>query len=80
MEIPQPLFNMLPGGGYEWMVALLALLVTGAVEWMQEKNGSLRSVVRRQPAWLRWSMYYGLVMVIFMFGEFGANEFIYSRF
>lgn len=80
LEIPQPLLNMLPGGGYEWMIALLALLLMGAVEWMRERNGSLRTVLRRQPAWLRWSVYYGLVLVIFMFGEFGAHEFIYSRF
>ena len=74
------LFQSIPGGRYEWMIALLALLLVETVHWMQERNGSLRSVIRRQPAWLRWSAYYGLVLVIFMFGKFEANEFIYSRF
>jgi hypothetical protein len=40
----------------------------------------LRNAIRRQPAWLRWSVYYGLVMAILMFGKFGTAEFIYSRF
>ena len=80
MKISQSLFDMLPGGWYEWMIALLALLLLEAAHWMQERNGSLRTVIRRQPAWLRWSVYYGLVMVIFMFGKFEASEFIYSRF
>jgi Predicted membrane protein involved in D-alanine export len=79
-EIPSALFDIVPGGWYEWMIVLLALLLMEAVDWMREKNGSLRTLIRRQPVWLRWSVYYGLVMVIFMFGKFEANEFIYSRF
>ena len=80
LEIPQSLFDMMPGGWYEWMIALLALLLMEAVHWIQQRDGSIRTVIRRQPAWLRWSAYYGLVMVIVMFGKFEANEFIYSRF
>ena len=80
LEIPQSLFDMLPGSWYEWMIALLAIFLMEAVHWMQERNGSLRTVIRRQPVWLRWSAYYGLVLVIFMFGKFEANDFIYSRF
>jgi D-alanyl-lipoteichoic acid acyltransferase DltB (MBOAT superfamily) len=79
-EIPSPLFQNIPGGRYEWLIALLALLLMEAVHWLQERNGSIRSVIRRQPVWLRWSAYYGLVIVIFMFGKFEASEFIYSRF
>jgi D-alanyl-lipoteichoic acid acyltransferase DltB (MBOAT superfamily) len=77
---PSSLFEIMPGGWYEWMISLLALLLMEAVHWIQERDGSLRTVILRQPAWLRWSAYYGLVMVIFMFGKFEANEFIYSRF
>ena len=62
------------------MIALLALLLMEAAQWMQERNGGMRTLIRRQPAWLRWSTYYALVIVIFMFGKFEANEFIYSRF
>jgi alginate O-acetyltransferase complex protein AlgI len=72
--------ELMPGGGYEWLIALAAILLLELVQWQQRKNGSLREVIRRQPAWLRWSAYYGLVMVILMFGKFGTVEFIYSRF
>jgi len=75
-----PSSQIIPGGRYEWMIALLALLLMEAVYWMQERNGNLRTVILRQPAWLRWTVYYGLIVIIFMFGKFGANEFIYSRF
>ena len=78
--IPPSLFEIMPGGWYEWMIALLALLLMEAVHWMQERHGSLRTVIQCQPVWLRWSAYYSLVMVIFMFGKFEATEFIYSRF
>jgi alginate O-acetyltransferase complex protein AlgI len=77
---PSALFDIVPGGWYEWMIALLALLLMEAVDWMRERNGNLQTLIRRQPVWLRWSVYYGLVMVIFMLGKFQANEFIYSRF
>jgi D-alanyl-lipoteichoic acid acyltransferase DltB (MBOAT superfamily) len=79
-EIPSSLFEIMPGGRYEWMIALLALVLMEAVHWMQERKGSIRTVIRHQPAWLRWSVYYGLVIAISMFGIFEANEFIYSRF
>jgi alginate O-acetyltransferase complex protein AlgI len=74
------LFDLMSVGWYDWLIALLAILLMEAVHWGQRKNGSLRETIRRQPAWLRWSLYYGLVMVIFMFGKFGAGEFIYARF
>jgi D-alanyl-lipoteichoic acid acyltransferase DltB (MBOAT superfamily) len=77
---PVALFDIVPGGWYEWMIALSALLMMEVVDWMRERNGSLQTLIRRQPVWLRWSAYYGLVMVIFMFGKFEASQFIYSRF
>lgn len=80
LDIRSSLFGIVPGGWYEWMVALLAILLMEVVHWVQERNGSLRTAIRRQPVWLRWSVYYGLVIAIFMFGKFGAGEFIYSRF
>jgi alginate O-acetyltransferase complex protein AlgI len=74
------LFAIVPGGWYEWLIAVLALLLVESVHWMERRNGSLRTVIRRQPAWLRWSAYYGLVLVIFMFGRFGNHGFIYAQF
>lgn len=80
LEINASLFDLMPSGWYDWLTALLAILLMEAVHRGQQKYGGLREVVRRQPVWLRWSGYYALVMVIFMFGKFGAGEFIYARF
>lgn len=74
------LFDLMPGGFYDWMIAILAILFMEVVQDVQVKKGGLRQVVRTQPVWLRWSIYFGLVMIIFIFGRFEATEFIYSRF
>jgi alginate O-acetyltransferase complex protein AlgI len=33
-----------------------------------------------RPAWLRWSVYYGLIMLILLFGVFAQSQFIYFQF
>ena len=80
MELKASMLNLMPGGWYEWMIALLAILLMETIHWLQKQNGGLREALLRQPVWLRWVIYYGLVMVIFMFGKFEAGEFIYARF
>ena len=79
-ETGASVIDLMPGGGYEWLIALAAILMMELVQWQQRKSGSIREVVRRQPAWLRWSAYYGLVVLILMFGKFEAVEFIYANF
>lgn len=74
------LFDLMPIGWYDWLIACVAILVMEAVHYSQRKYGGLREMVLQQPAWVRWSFYYALVVVIYMFGKFGAGEFIYARF
>jgi D-alanyl-lipoteichoic acid acyltransferase DltB (MBOAT superfamily) len=80
LEINVSLFDLMPVGWYDWLIALLAIMLLEAVHYGERKYGSLREVTLRQPVWLRWSVYYALVVVTFMFGKFGAGEFIYARF
>lgn len=80
MEFNVSLFDLMPLGWYDWLLAALGILVIEVFHWQQRKNNDLREVVLRQPALLRWSMYYILILVILMFGKFGAGEFIYARF
>jgi hypothetical protein len=79
-EINASLFGLMPLGWYDWLIALLAIITMEMVQYGQRKYSSLREVLRRQPVWLRWSVYYALIVVIFMFGKFGSGEFIYARF
>ena len=80
LESQTSLFSTIPGGWYEWTIALAAIFLMEFVHWLQRSGGGPRKVIRHQPAWLRWTVYYGLVIVIFMFGKFGATEFIYAQF
>jgi D-alanyl-lipoteichoic acid acyltransferase DltB (MBOAT superfamily) len=80
LDAQSSLLNLMPGGLYDWMIAILAILLMEAVHIVQMKKGSLRQAVRLQPVWLRWSIYFGFVTVIFMFGKFASTEFIYARF
>lgn len=80
MEFNTSLIDLMPFGWYDWLISLSAILLMEAVHWGQRKNSSLRGVIRRQPVWLRWSVYYLLVVAIFIFGRFGAVEFIYASF
>jgi hypothetical protein len=36
--------------------------------------------VGAQPTWVRWGLYYALVMAILVFGEFSSRQFIYFQF
>ena len=77
---PTLLLGLMPGGAYDWMIVMAALLLLVAAHLVQAQKGSLRQVVRAQPIWLRWSLYFAFVLAIFILGKFGATEFIYSRF
>ena len=79
-RIQPSLLDLMPGGAYEWMIVILAILFIETVHIMKMKWGGLRQILRVQPVWLRWSIYFGLVIAIFLFGKFASTEFIYSRF
>jgi D-alanyl-lipoteichoic acid acyltransferase DltB (MBOAT superfamily) len=79
-ELQPSLFNLMPGGFYDWMIAILSILLMETVHIAQLQWGSLRQVLRVQPTWVRWSLYFGLVTVVLIFGKITSTEFIYSRF
>jgi D-alanyl-lipoteichoic acid acyltransferase DltB (MBOAT superfamily) len=74
------LYGTMPGGAYEFAIAVAAILLMELVHWIQMTNGSARRFIYRQPVWLRWPAYYALVLVIIMFGQFGLIQFIYFQF
>jgi alginate O-acetyltransferase complex protein AlgI len=45
---------------------------------LQNANG--RFVFARDPVWVRWSYYYGLVLAMVFWGQYGQNQFIYFQF
>jgi alginate O-acetyltransferase complex protein AlgI len=66
-------------GTDELVAAVVAILVLEGVQLAQRQT-SLNRLVRRQPGWIRWSLYYAAVVVILLFGRFDEREFIYFQF
>jgi alginate O-acetyltransferase complex protein AlgI len=66
-------------GASELYTALVAIVALEAVQYAQRRT-SLNRLIRRQPLWLRWSVYHAVVVVILLFGRFDEREFIYFQF
>jgi alginate O-acetyltransferase complex protein AlgI len=61
---------------WQFRLAVMSILVLLAVQALRELWPRFRSA----PTWIRWSMDYALILAILIFGEFGAQEFIYFQF
>ena len=61
------------------IVAGSALLLVLIYEYYASKY-NLMEILERQPAWLRWSVYYLLVFALLMLGKFDTETFIYLQF
>ncbi len=63
----------------ELAIAVLAIIAMETIHLLQ--NGDrIRVRLARQPLWVRWSLYYGVLMVIILFGVFNKTQFIYFQF
>ena len=59
-----------------------ALVFCMIIELLQVRF-DLRAVLKRQPIWLRWAGYYGLILTIIIFGFYGEAtvvDFVYFQF
>lgn len=66
-------------GFYDFWVGVAALAILEAVHWAQ-RDRRLRPWLQGQPAWLRWSLYYGAVMIVLLFANTDGGKFIYFQF
>jgi D-alanyl-lipoteichoic acid acyltransferase DltB (MBOAT superfamily) len=64
---------------FDMVVAILALAVMETVHILQNRKSIIQRL-RPQPAWARWILYAGAVIIIVMFGEFNSLDFIYFQF
>ena len=72
--------TIMPGGLYEFAIVLIAIAFMELMHWIQMTNHRVRPFEMRRPIWVRWSIYYTVVLVIIIFGKFGLTEFIYFQF
>jgi hypothetical protein len=64
---------------YESFIALGAIIITVVAEVFQEKK-MLQDMRTRCPRWLRWMVYYALIISIGLFGDYSQQAFIYFQF
>jgi alginate O-acetyltransferase complex protein AlgI len=62
-----------------FLVAILSLIFMEFVHLVQ-RHGSIRHMLSTKPTWMRWGLYYAIVLGMIFFGMFGENEFIYFQF
>lgn len=65
--------------GSEFYLAILFILVMSTVHFMQKKLRFDEWLISKSR-YVRWSMYYGLVLSFICFGIFNRSEFIYFQF
>jgi alginate O-acetyltransferase complex protein AlgI len=66
-------------GKWVFGIAILSILAMEAVHMLQ-RHGRMRHMLAEKPVWVRWPLYYGLVLSIFVFGVFNRTAFIYFQF
>ena len=64
---------------FYWIVFAVAVVMMFAGEQLNGRF-DLKAWSCSRPTWLRWSMYVGTVVLIFLFGAFGVENFIYIQF
>jgi D-alanyl-lipoteichoic acid acyltransferase DltB (MBOAT superfamily) len=64
---------------FEFMVAVFSVAVLLLVQSM-ERQSCIVERVSKKPVWVRWPIYYGVVLSILLFGNFGSKQFIYFQF
>jgi alginate O-acetyltransferase complex protein AlgI len=65
--------------GHSLWIAGIALAISVPFEALLAYK-QLDKRLDKGPAWIRWAMYYALVLSILLFGEFGARPFFYFQF
>ncbi|MBA2687088.1 MAG: MBOAT family protein [Gemmatimonadaceae bacterium] len=60
-------------------IAILSILAMEGVHAIQ-RHARMRTMLAEKPAWVRWPIYYGLVLSILYFGVFNKTSFIYFQF
>lgn len=69
----------LPAPGYNTVIGFAGIAVLVAVQAVQAKGPVLERLSAR-PTWVRWSVYSAALWLLILFGNFGAEEFLYFAF
>jgi len=64
---------------WEFILMLGLIVFTFLTDWLT-KNREIGDLLFREPAWVRWPVYYMLILSTLILGIFGESQFIYFKF
>jgi len=64
---------------FEFIVSLLSIVILLLVE-LKERRVNMIDWFSEKPIWVRWSVYYSIILSILLLGNFGSKQFIYFQF
>lgn len=64
---------------FDYLIALISIGFMETVHLLQRHKG-VRQMLSERPFWLRWAVYYIIVLSIIFFGVFERSQFIYFQF
>lgn len=62
------------------IIVAIAFSILFIIELTEEKGIAVMEFVYKKPLWIRWSIYYLFILIIFMYGQFATTNFIYLKF
>lgn len=68
----------------DWLIIIVSLLIVFTVDFLHEKQISIRIQIYKQELWFRWLIYFCAFWVIVLLGIYGSeyttSQFIYTKF
>lgn len=68
----------------DFTIGLISIFILLAVDILHERKVRIRSWILKQNLWFRWTIYFGAIFTILIFGFYGPNydaaQFIYFQF
>ena len=58
---------------WDLVIVAVTVVIVFAVSLLQERGTQLRDSIARRPIWLRWAIWYALILFIIIFGAYGPG-------
>jgi len=77
-----PIYSLIDAWGISIQDLIIIIGGLSFLEFVhyQQRTGSLRKRFKEYPIWVRWGVYYLLIMAIVVFGQYDVQTFIYFQF
>ena len=68
------------GVSKSWFWISIVLIIFMELIHLIQRHGSIRHMLNNRPTYLRWLLYYAIILSIIFLGVYGENQFIYFQF